>query len=142
MYFDDSLLNRSVTHWVYGEGKIVAVLGNSVKVQFASTQKEYGETAFASSFIQFTEDKERKQQEQKRREQERKSYLIYFERKGLSQAVIQRIKEYIPLEEIRHRIITIDYFDALYPYLDLDYNTYIFLSVEELNDYVKKHVKK
>ena len=53
----DPLLNKTVKHWIYGEGKIIKVVGDRMTVQFAKKQEEYSKESLRNKFLKLVDTK-------------------------------------------------------------------------------------
>lgn len=49
------LLNKTVKHWIYGEGKIIKIVGDRMTVQFAKKQEEYGQESLKNGFLKLVD---------------------------------------------------------------------------------------
>ena len=49
------LLNKTVKHWIYGEGKIIKIVGDRMTVQFAKRQEEYGQESLKNGFLKLVD---------------------------------------------------------------------------------------
>ena len=54
------LLHKNVKHWVYGEGKIIKIVGDRMIVQFSKKQEEFGQDSFKNGFLKLTDSQKSK----------------------------------------------------------------------------------
>lgn len=56
----DPLLNKTVKHWIYGEGEIIKIVGDRMTVQFAKKQEEYGQESLKNGFLKLVDTQKTK----------------------------------------------------------------------------------
>lgn len=54
------LLNKTVRHWIYGEGKIIKITGDRMTVQFSKKQEEYGQESLKNGFLKLVDTQKTK----------------------------------------------------------------------------------